>query len=276
MGTTDSGWPLSQKVLRGAMPWEAQLHRAEEFAVRKAGCRPSLLSFWLSGYIFIPFPAELLSLGIPGVAPVKWLNCAVAVFPGNFQAWFNLNSSPGGSSSAGYSLGLWDWQEKTLKLPLLLLSPSPHWSARKAWAALGQWTLQHTHLWETRLQGRFRREGRKGWSWTTPNSWDMTRKCKFGVMNSEQGHVKLWTFIKQRRKTVYQHCGWAYEIQEWVCVGACACERVKKKKGIGKQQEEKKNWEYSGDNTSWEMLPAKWALHELENYNTVRWSSPFS
>lgn len=119
---------------------------------------------------------------------------------------------------------------KTLKLPLLLLSPSPHWSARKAWTALGQWTLQQTHLRETRLQGRFRREGRKGWSWTTPNSWDVTRKCKFGVMNSEQGHVKLWTFIKQRRKTVYQHCGWAYEIQEWVCVGACACERVKKKK----------------------------------------------
>lgn len=72
MGTTDSEGPLGQKVLGGeAMPWEAQLHLTDEFAVRKAGCRPSLWSFLLSGYIFILFPAELLSLGIPGVAHVK-------------------------------------------------------------------------------------------------------------------------------------------------------------------------------------------------------------
>ena len=96
METTDSEQLLGQNVLRGGtMSWETPLHLTEEYAARKAGSRSSLWSFSLSGRIFIPFPAELLSLYIPGVAHVTGLHSAVAVIPGNFQAWFNLNSSPG-------------------------------------------------------------------------------------------------------------------------------------------------------------------------------------
>lgn len=133
------------------------------------------------------------------------------MIPGNFQAWFNLNSSSGGSSSAGYWLGLWGWQEKTLRLPPPLLSPSPHLPAGRAWSALGQRTpLTHTQVGNGATGWvQERRKGRKGGRENTSYTGGMTRKCEFGVMNSEQEHKKLWNFIKQRMGTVYQqHMGW--------------------------------------------------------------------
>lgn len=115
------------------------------------------------------------------------------------------------SSSAGYLLGLWGWQEKTIRLLPPLLSLSPHLPAGRAWTALGQQTPpRHTHTWEIGLRGRFRREEKaEKDEERTHHTRDVTRKCKFGVMNSEQGHEKLWIFIKQRRGTAYLwHMGW--------------------------------------------------------------------
>lgn len=94
METIDSEQLLGQVLKGGAMPWEAPLHLTEEYAARKAESLSSLQSFWISGYIFIPFPAKLLSLYTPGVAQVTGLHSALAMIPRNFRALFYLTSPP--------------------------------------------------------------------------------------------------------------------------------------------------------------------------------------
>lgn len=61
---------------------------------QRGGMAVACVSFWLPGYIFIPFPDEFLSLSIPGVSHVAGLHSALAMILGNFQARFSLNSCP--------------------------------------------------------------------------------------------------------------------------------------------------------------------------------------
>lgn len=178
-----------------------------------------------SGYIFIPFPSELLSLDIPEVAHITALHSAVAVISGNFQAWFNLNSSPSvspkltPSSNAGYLLVLWGWQEKTLRLSPSLLPPSPHLIAVRAWTALGS-----THMWEMRLQDGLRREEKAGkheeiihhiqemWPGNASLVWrTLSRSMKnpgFSSSKRQEQHINI------------KGVGWGHEIHKYVWVSA--------------------------------------------------------
>lgn len=61
---------------------------------QRGGVAVACVSFWLSGYIFIPFLDKFLSLCIPGVTHVTGLHSVFAMILGNFQAHFNLNCYP--------------------------------------------------------------------------------------------------------------------------------------------------------------------------------------